>query len=78
MCRQYDTGIDIHETNFRQTAYDNLHWLACFFYSIYCTQFFEFQTCIVLRYDTCIGCHVTGDTSGVECTQSQLSTRFTD
>ena len=78
MSRKDNTCVDVNETNFSQTSYNNLNRFACFFNSIYRTQFLEFQTSIVLGNDTCIGSHVTSDTSGVECTQSQLSTRFTD
>ena len=78
MCWQDNTCINIHETNFSQTTNNDLNCFTCFFNSVYCTQFFKLKTCIVLRNNTCICSHVTGDTSSVERTQCQLSTRFTD
>ena len=76
--RKHDTCVDIHKTYFCQTAYHYLHGFAHFVYGINRTEFFEFQTGIVLGYDTCIGSDVTRSTPGVEGTEGQLSTRFTD
>ena len=78
MVRKNNTCVYIHETYFGQTAYYHLHCFAHFIDSVYSTEFFEFQTSIVLSNDACIGSDVTRSTTGVEGTECQLSTRFTD
>ena len=78
MCRKYDTCIYIHKTQFSQTTYYNLHGFAHFVDRINGTEFFEFQTGVVLGNDARIGSDVTCSTPCVEGTECQLSTRFTD
>ena len=78
VCRKYNTRIDVDETNFSQTAYYHFGSFTCFVDNIYRTKFFEFQTSIVLGNDTCISCDIGSRTTGMECTQCQLCTRFTN
>ena len=42
------------------------------------TQFVKFNSCIVLSYDACIGCCITGYTTSVEGSQRQLRARLTN
>ena len=78
MSWQDNSCIHINKADFGQTTDYHLHWFTHFINRIYRTQFFEFQTCIILGYNTCIGSHIACDTTGMECTQCQLCTRFTD
>ena len=75
--QQYDLRCRIDNTKFSQTADNNLELLTVFF-AIHSTKFFDFQNTVIFRSDTVFCCHVRCDTTDMECTQCQLSTRFTD
>ena len=80
--RQYNTSIGIYETTFCQTADNHLTFCVSTFaliYEWYGTQFIKFYLCLSSStLNSCICCCVTSDTTGVESTQSKLSTWLTN
>ena len=78
MSRKDNACVHVNDAKFSQTTYYDLHILTSFINCIYRTKFLKFQTTIILQNDACISSHVTCDTTGVEGTQCQLSTRLTD
>ena len=77
MSQQDNLRRRIHNTKFSQTAYNNLTFLASFF-TVYGTKLFDFQNTVIFRSNAVFCSDVRSDTTDVECTQCQLSTRFTD
>ena len=67
----------IDEADFRQTAYDHLACLSVFL-ERNGTELIEFNLRIILCYDRSVCSGITSHTTGVECTESQLSSRLTD
>ena len=76
--RQNYIRINIHETHFSQTTYYYFRSFTGFINNVYSTEFFKLQTSCILSYNTCIGCNISSSTTGMEGTQSQLCTRFTN
>ena len=78
---EYDVGIRIDKTNFRQTA-DNHLTLHVAIDTIlnegYRAKFVELKSAVVLSYDTSIGRCITCHTTGVERTKSKLCSRLTN
>ena len=81
-CRKDDICIRIYETDFCKVAYNllaiNIVSFLIFLYEWNSAQLVEFDTCLVLCLNLSISSSVGSNTTGVECTESQLSTWLTD
>ena len=77
LSEQYYTSLRFNKANFGQTTHDNLIGTIVSL-CLYSTKFLKFQTSLVLCLNLCIGNGITCHTTGMESTQSQLSTRLTD
>ncbi len=77
LAEQHDAGLGLHKADFSQAADHDLGRTGIGL-GIYGTQFLKLEACIVLGLYLSIGNGVAGHTTGVERTQRQLCTGFTD
>ena len=75
---QNNLGIRVDEAYFGQSAHDHLALLVVLIGERNGANLVEFDLSVVLCNDTCIGCGVTGNSSGVEGSQRKLCTRLTN
>ena len=68
----------VHETNLGETTHHNSHSLTLIVGAFHRAEFFKLKTAVALGDDGGVGSGVGGDTTGVERTERQLRTRFTD
>ena len=78
MGRKDDACILIDEANFGESRHNHLAGSAVVAHHVYSAEFVEFSTAVALSHDSCVGSSTTGDTTGVERTECELRTWFTD
>src|SRR5690554_5188238 len=76
--KQHDLGVGIDNSHFNQTAYHHLVGFAFSILTLHVTKLVKFQDTVVFGDDPVFGGDVGGDTTHVECPESQLCTRLTD
>ena len=78
LCRKHNACVLINKAHFSQTAYHYLAGSSVFVGYVNSAKFFKFEAAIILCHNGGIGCCVTCDTTGVERTERELRSRFTD
>ena len=78
MRNQNDICILVNDSQLSQTSDHDIAFLTVFLNILNRTQFFKFYITVIFSLQRIFRRNISGSTTHMECTQRQLSTRFTD